>query len=660
MTVESLTSTQHSALSTRHSLGLGATYRGDGRCQFRVWAPRAERVAVHLVAPREQVVPLARGDRGYHTGVLEDVPPGSRYFYQLTNTLASSSTQHAARSTQHSSDRPDPASRHQPDGVHGPSAVVDPRAFTWSDAGWGGLPQQELVFYELHVGTFTPEGTFDAVIDHLDALRDLGITAIELMPVAQFPGSRNWGYDGVQPFAVQDSYGGPEGLRRLVDACHQRGLAVFLDVVYNHLGPEGNYLAEYGPYFIERYKTPWGAALNFDGPHSDEVRRYFIANALYWLDEFHVDGFRLDAIHAILDQAALPFLRELATAVQRRAGGLGRRVYVIAESDLNDPRVILPPALGGHGMDGQWADDLHHALHTLLTGEQRGYYQDYGRLQNLARAYREGYAYTGQYSAYRQRRYGLAPPRPCGAHQFVVCAQNHDQVGNRARGDRLSTLVPFPALKLAASVVLLSPFVPLLFMGEEYGETAPFQYFTSHSDPALVEAVRQGRRAEFAQFSWEGEVPDPQDEATFARSRLQHALRQEEPHRTLREYYRELLRLRRELPALADLNREQMEVVACEPERVLFVRRWTDDLVQPSAAGGDVRAEVWAAFSFGDAEASVTLPVPAGRWRKVLDAADARWLGPGSPVPAALESSGAIQIPLSPQSAVLFARVPEA
>jgi|Deesub1362A_J573_1020465.scaffolds.fasta_scaffold00044_144 maltooligosyltrehalose trehalohydrolase len=610
-------------------LSLGAVYLGEGRCAFRVWAPRARNVAVHLDAPREQVIPLARGKRGHHHGVAAGVEPGSLYFYRLDGR----------------EERPDPASRYQPQGVHGPSQVVDPRAFAWSDHCWFGPHHRDLVLYELHVGTFTPEGTFEAVIPHLDELRKLGVTAIELMPVAQFPGSRNWGYDGVYPFAVQNSYGGPEGLRRLVDACHARGLAVILDVVYNHLGPEGNYLEDFAPYFTDRYRTPWGAALNFDGPDSDEVRRFFIENALYWLTDFHIDGFRLDAIHAIMDQAAQPFLAELTAAVHQRAERLGYRVLVIAESDLNDARVIRPRAAGGYGFDAQWADDFHHALHALLTGERNGYYRDFGTLQHLARAFRNGYVYTGQYSAYRRRRHGNMPHQ-CAGHRFVVFAQNHDQVGNRAGGDRLSTLTSFSGLKLAACAVMCSPFVPLLFMGEEYGETAPFQYFTSHSDRELVEAVRKRRREEFAAFSWD-EVPDPQDETTFLRSRLQHDLRRQGRHRALYELYRELIRLRRELPALAELNRENVEVGVYERERVLSVRRW---------CGND---EVWIIFSFGTTGVTVTLPVPPGRWRKLLDTAEARWLGEGSPVPLELESAGEARITLPPETCLLFARMEE-
>ncbi|MEW5762745.1 MAG: malto-oligosyltrehalose trehalohydrolase [Bacillota bacterium] len=609
----------------------GAVYLGGGRCRFCVWAPRAERVAVRVVAPREYTVPLARDERGYHSGTIEGIAPGARYFYVLDGEK----------------ERPDPASRYQPEGVHGPSQVVDPGAFPWSDREWRAPALPDLVLYELHVGTFTPEGTFAAVIPHLDELRELGVNAIELMPVAQFPGTRNWGYDGAYPFAVQNSYGGPEGLRQLVDACHRRGLAVILDVVYNHLGPEGNYLPDFGPYFTDRYRTPWGAALNFDGPGCDEVRRFFIANALYWLEEFHVDGLRLDAVHAIVDTSATPFLEELAAAVHRRAGELGRRVHVIAESDLNDPRLVRPRELGGMGLDAQWSDDFHHALHALLTGERHGYYRDFGRVRDLARAFREGYVYTGQYSPYRQRRHGRAP-HLCPAHRFVVFAQNHDQVGNRARGERLSALTDFAGLKLAAAALLLSPFVPLIFMGEEYGETAPFLYFTDHPDPALGEAVRAGRRREFAAFAWQGEVPDPQDETTFLRSRLRRELARAGHHRVLREFYRHLIALRRELPALAVPDKEGLEAVPYEGKRVLYVRR------------GRGAAEIFAVFAFGDAAVALDLPVPPGRWEKRLDTAEERWLGEGSRVPATVDAAGEVRLTLGPRTCVLFAQTEEA
>lgn len=608
-------------------LSLGARFLGDGRCCFCVWGPSADKVEVRIVAPRERIVPLEKGPKGYHRAILEGIEPGSLYLYRLDGTT----------------ERPDPVSRSQPQGVHGPSQVVDPH-FAWGDRHWFGLRLEDYILYELHVGTFTPEGTFDGIIPHLDALKEVGITAVELMPVAQFPGNRNWGYDGVYPFAVQNSYGGPEGLRRLVSACHQRGLAVVLDVVYNHLGPEGNYLGDFGPYFTERYRTPWGAAINFDGPYSDGVQRFFIENALYWITEFHIDALRLDALHAILDMSAHPFLEELANAVREQAERIGRRVHLIAESDLNDTKVIRSQELGGYGLDAQWNDDFHHALHTLLTGESSGYYQDFGKVSHLVKAFAEGYIYSGQYSAYRRHRHGNSS-KHLAARQLVVCSQNHDQVGNRMFGERLSQLVSFDGLKLAAGVVLLSPFIPLLFMGEEYGESAPFPYFVSHSDPELIEAVRRGRAEEFAAFAWRGEPPDPQDEATFLQAKLDHKLRHDGEHKVLLDFYKELVRLRNTLPALTSLSKESMEVAGYERQNVLFVRRWSGD------------DEVFMAFHFRDTEDSIALPVPGGRWRRVLDSADERWKGNGTSLPDQLTSDGEVTLGVGSRAFALFRRI---
>jgi maltooligosyltrehalose trehalohydrolase len=496
------------------------------------------------------------------------------------------------------------------------------------------------------VGTFTAQGTFEAVIAHLDELKDLGITAVELMPVAQFPGNRNWGYDGVYPFAVQDSYGGPTGLKKLVNACHHKGLAVVLDVVYNHLGPEGNYLRDFGPYFTDRYRTPWGEAINFDGPHSDEVRRYFIENALSWITDFHLDALRLDAIHAILDFSAQPFLEDLALAVKEQAERLNRQAHLIAESDLNDTRPIRPRDLGGYGLDAQWNDDFHHALHTLLTGEQTGYYCDFGKVQDLAKAWRNGYIYDGEHSPYRRRRHGNSS-RSIPAHRFVVFSQNHDQVGNRMLGERLSSLVPREGLKMAAGAVLLSPFIPLLFMGEEYGEPAPFQYFISHSDPDLVEAVRRGRREEFSAFQWKGETPDPQSEETFLRCKLNHTLGREEDHRILREFYRELIRLRNRLSPLAFLSKEHLEALVLEKEKILWVRRWRGE------------EEVFVAFNFSQSRVSVPLPVPRGCWRRELDSEEEKWKGKGSLNPDPLSSEGKVILSLHPLAFVLYSHSKE-
>ena len=605
--------------------GLGATYLGGGLGEFLVWAPLINQVEVHILSPEERMVPLEKVSRGYHYGVVQGVKPGTRYFYRLDGN----------------NERPDPASKFQPEGVHGPSQVIDPH-FVWEELHWSGIPFSHYVLYELHVGTFTAQGTFDAIIPHLDELKDLGITAIEIMPVAQFPGERNWGYDGVYPCAVQNSYGGPEGLKRLIDACHQRGLAVILDVVYNHLGPEGNYLHDFGPYFSDRYRTPWGSAINFDGPDSDEVRRFFIENALSWITEFRLDALRLDAVHGIFDFSARHFLQELASAVHEQAERLNRRIYVIAESDLNDVRLVRSPELGGYGIDAQWNDDFHHALHTLLTGERNGYYEDFGRIQDLAKAFAEGFVYSGAYSPARRRRHGNTS-KDIAARRFVVFAQNHDQVGNR---DRLSALVSFEGLKLAAAVVLLSPFIPLLFMGEEYGETAPFPYFVSHSDPDLIEAVRHRRQEEFAHLQKAEEPPDPQEEATRQSARLDHSLRHQGKHRLLYELYKELIKLRNETRADAGLSKDRMEVVCLERESTLVVRRWGRE------------EQVAAIFHFGDT-ASVNIPLPSGRWLKRLASGEERWIGPGRDLPTVLHSDGKVSVTLTKHAFLIINLQPE-
>jgi len=568
--------------SSPFGISLGARLLDGSRCEFRVWAPSIDDVALHIVAPEDRRVRLKKNAAGYHEAIVDRVEEGTRYFFVIAGR-----------------ERPDPASRLQPESVHGPSEVVG-REFNWSDANWKNTAFEDYVIYELHVGTFTSQGTFDAMTGRLDHLKELGVTAIELLPIAQFPGDRNWGYDGVYVGAAQNSYGGPIALKRLVDACHARGLAVLLDVVYNHLGPEGNYLSEYGPYFTDRYKTPWGLALNFDGPHSDHVRWFFIHNALQWVDEFHIDGLRIDAVHAIVDHSAEPFLQDLTTAVRECGERLGRPIYTIAESDLNDPRVISPRDEFGLGFDSQWSDDYHHSLHTLLTGERAGYYAGFGKASDLAAVIKGGYLYTGQHSVFRGRKYGLKPTTTDGS-KFVVCAQNHDQVGNRMLGERLSMIVPMEKLRLAAAAIVLSPFVPMLFMGEEYGETAPFQYFTSHSDKDLIEAVRDGRKAEFEEFAWEGEAPDPHDVETFRRSKLNWQLLEHDEHASLWRLYQQLLRLRRDTPALHELDLATLEVDADDEKRVVVTRR----------------GNVLVAFNFSDQEQSVK--APRGGWRAMID-----------------------------------------
>jgi maltooligosyltrehalose trehalohydrolase len=580
---------------------LGARYLGNGRCRFLVWAPHHERIDLHLVAPADRIVPLEPLPRGYFTAIVDGVSPGAKYLYRFADGR----------------ERPDPASFFQADGVHKASTVIDP-AFAWTDAAWRGIALHDYITYELHIGTFTAEGTFDSAIARLDELVELGITVVELLPVAQFPGGRNWGYDGVHPFAAQNTYGGPDGLRRFVDAAHARSLAVVLDVVYNHIGPEGNYLAEFGPYFTARHRTPWGEAINYDDRHSDEVRRYFIENALYWIDDCHVDALRLDAVHAIYDFSARPFLQQLAAAVRTEGERLGRRVYTIAESSLNDVRLIQSAETGGIGVDAQWSDDFHHALRTTLTGERAGYFADFRGFDDLVKAHEVGFVFDGQYAEYRGRCHGNSA-RDVEPSRFVVFSQNHDQVGNRMLGERLTESLSFEQLKLAAATVLLSPYQPLLFMGEEYAETAPFQFFVSHTDPGLVEAVRAGRKREFKSFKWRGTPPDPQDEATFAKCKLNHALKRDGQHRVMLEFYKALISLRKRDAALLFSRRDRIAVTADEAQRVLVVRRWTRD------------HETITVFNYRAEAASLCVYFPAGVWLKAIDSADPCWADPREP-----------------------------
>ena len=488
--------------------------------------------------------------------VLEDAGPGRRYSFILDS----------------SKERPDPCSRLQPEGVHGPSEIVDPEAFQWSDADWKGVALTDYVFYELHVGTFTAQGTFAGVRSKLDYLRRLGVTAIELMPVAQFPGDRNWGYDGVDLYAPHSAYGGPAGLKQLVNAAHQTGLAVVLDVVYNHLGPEGNYLADFGPYFTSRYQTPWGGAINFDGPGSDGVRRFFIENALYWLNEYHIDALRLDAIHGIFDFSAFHILAELRDRFHEEAARLGRQAFLIAESDLNDVRVIQPRARGGHAIDAQWHDEFHHSVFSFLTGGRSGYLGGFGELECIQKAVTEGFVYDGIYSSYRKRRFGSSSQDEPG-QRFVAFIQNHDQVANTAQGFRLAELVSFEDAKLAAMLLICSPFLPLLFMGEEFAESAPFLYFTSHSDRALARAVTEGRRQEFADFAGVGEFADPQAPETFDKSRLTWTLLNRERHQEMARFYRDLIALRNRSVCLKNCRKDLTRMAVNQPDRCLRMER---------------------------------------------------------------------------------------
>jgi maltooligosyltrehalose trehalohydrolase len=528
---------------------------------------------------------------GYWETTVSNIGVGTRYQYILHEKLY----------------RPDPASRFQPDGVHGPSEVVDTSAFTWTDQEWKGLPLADYIIYELHPGTFTKTGTFDDITPCLPYLRDdVGITAIELMPITQFPGTRNWGYDGTYLFAPHNTYGGPQGLHRLIDACHAAGLAVMLDVVYNHLGPEGNYWGDFGPLFTDHYRTPWGSAINYDGPHSDAVRNLIISNAVYWTRDFHFDALRLDAVHGIFDSSVTHILKDLRDAVHAEAEQAGRLVSVIAESDFNDVKLITPPSKGGYGLDGQWNDDFHHALHALVTGERQGYYADFGSLDHVATAFRKHFVLSGQYSHHRQRRHGNSaahlPPS-----SFIVFAQNHDQIGNRAKGDRLSTLVPHAAQQVLTASVLLSPFIPLLFMGEEYGERAPFQYFIDHGDERLIEAVRKGRLAEFKPFGWKN-IPDPYAPRTFEHSCLTPPEARNLTQQHMAAWTKRLIALRKQHVSLGTgLKGHQLRLWMNPEKTVLTIYRKNPN------------AEAMLVFlGFNEQPTGLTLSQPKGQWKLLL------------------------------------------
>jgi maltooligosyltrehalose trehalohydrolase len=539
----------------------GPRRREDGETEFVVWAPRADSVELVLYRENgEQRIPMRRENSvcgengGYFRCSAADAGTGRRYAFALDGKQP----------------LPDPASRWQPEGVHRPSAVYFPEDFTWSDHAWCGVTQAELILYEIHIGTFSDEGTCDAAISRLPALQELGVTAVEVMPLSQFPGERGWGYDGVHPFAVQNSYGGPEAFQRFVDACHRSNLAVILDVVFNHWGPEGNYTGLFAPYVSSRYHTPWGDAVNFDDRGSDSVRRFVLDNVRYWLRDFHLDGLRLDAVHEIYDGTAMHILREIKSAAE--SCRVGRPVHIIAESDLHDVRLLDAPERGGFGLDAQWNDDFHHAVHVALTGESGGYYADFSGIQDIAKVMNSTLVYDGCYSAFRDRRLG----GPAGDHprtSFVVSIQNHDQIGNRAEGERLAALLQPAQLRLAASLLLLSPFVPLLFMGEEYGERRPFPFFCSFLDPQLVQAVREGRKREFSAFEWVESIPDPQSEETYLSAKIAWDWETDATALGLRRLYRHLIAFRKMHPAMKDFRNHHAACLESKDRGVLQIDR---------------------------------------------------------------------------------------
>jgi maltooligosyltrehalose trehalohydrolase len=590
---------------------IGAFAHSDGSCDFKLWCPMAKQVVVQLVHPQSMEIAMQVYEYGYWHIKVENCRAGTRYFYKVDDKKPF----------------PDPASRFQPEGVHGPSEVVDFSSFTWEDGDWKNIPLEKMIFYELHTGIFSKEGTFGGIENRLDYLLNLGINTLSIMPVSQFPGKRNWGYDGVYPFAVQQSYGGPDGLMQLVNTCHKKGLAVVMDVVYNHLGPEGNYLGQFAPYFTNRYQTPWGQAINFDDHYAYGVRNYFVQNALMWFEKYHIDGLRLDAIHAIYDFSAKHIMQELAESTEAFDKQTGQKHYLIAESGLNDSRYINGPDTGGYGLDAQWNDDFHHGLHALVSGEKNGYYMDFENPQTLVDAYTNGFAYSGQYSPFRKRHFGNSSKLNPG-HQFVVYAQNHDQVGNRKFGERLRSLTTFETLKLVAGALFISPYLPMLFMGEEYGENNQFLYFVDHNDQELNRLVREGRQKEFEDFHTEDKstTPDPASEDTFIKSKLAPDPLSDAYASALFDYHKFLIHLKKTHPVLQYTDKNSVRAII--NNRVLTIERWHKDL------------QLIAWLNFGKQPVAMTLPQNfKGSNALLLNSADTKWHGPGVKAPDQLSAN---------------------
>jgi maltooligosyltrehalose trehalohydrolase len=583
---------------------IGTTFLKNGEYEFKIWAPKADELAIKIISPHEEIVKLYKDKYDYWIARIKNISPGTRYLYKINN----------------SDEKPDPASHYQPEGVHAASEVINHSLFEWGDKHWNGIELKDYVIYEIHTGTFTKEGTFEGIIPKLKYLKELGITAIELMPIAQFPGNRNWGYDGVYHYAPQNSYGGPDGFKKLINVCHSMEIAVILDVVYNHFGPEGNYTGIFASYFNPLYHSPWGDAINFDGPYSEPVRNYFIENALYWFSNFHIDALRLDAIDRIYDMSARHILLELSEKTKNLSNELGKKLFLIAESDLNDNTIIRSVSEYGFGIDAQWSDDFHHSIHSLLTGEKQGYYQDFGTTQDLINSVNNTFVYTGRYSKYRKRRHGNSAieMRP---DQFVINIQNHDQVGNRAFGERLSKLISFEESKIAAAILIISPYIPLIFMGQEFNEDSPFLYFVSFNDPNLIESVRKGRREEFLSFKWKYDVPDPQSEQTYLNSKLNWELINEEQHKVLLNFYKYLIKIRKVNKALYSFERKNFEMIGTGKEKIVILSRWWKE------------NKITAIINFNQETVTTKVPFSAGKWKKILDSADKMWEGPGTSTP---------------------------
>lgn len=566
------------------------TYRDGEQIRFRVWAPQTRQMNLICHQEGTSTFQMEPDDEGYFNLILPWQDGSCRYRYEPDGQ----------------GPFPDPASHFQPEGVHGYSQFVDHTAFRWTDGEWRGRAFEDLILYELHVGTFTPEGTFEAIIPRLAALAELGVNGIELMPVSEFPGSRNWGYDGVFPYSVHSAYGGPDQLKALVDAAHGVGISVFLDIVINHIGPEGNYLGHFGPYFTDKYATPWGKAINLDGDWSDGVRDYFSDLIVFWSEYYHLDGLRLDAIHEVFDKGAFSFWELVHEKLRTHRQYSGRSLHLIAESDLNSPRVVKPVQIGGMGFDAQWLDDFHHALYVLLDEKGRERYVDFGTIEQLAKAYKDGFVHSGGYVKFRKRKHGASSAGIPGA-SFVAFNLNHDQAGNRAGGERLSQLVNVARQKLAMAALMLSPYVPMLFMGEEYGEDAPFFFFVSHTDPELIQAVIEGRKHEFKDFG-DGQKPrNPQDEETFQHSKIRWEKRTEGRYADLLVWTQTLITLRQTHAALRNLDKDGVAVDVLSDRSLLLKRSSRDE-----------RAMLYCYINFSDGKLAFSLP-EGPNWHLILD-----------------------------------------
>ncbi|WP_159522737.1 malto-oligosyltrehalose trehalohydrolase [Sunxiuqinia indica] len=582
--------------------------------KFTVWAPKARSVRLLAESPKLEIT-MNKEEFGYWSLIVSGIDAGTRYRYELDGNNSF----------------PDPASLSQPDGVHEASEVIDIHDFEWTDDEWVNIPLDRMIQYELHTGTFSAEGTFEGVIARLDYLKNLGVNTIELLPVAQFSGFRNWGYDGVYPFAVHDGYGGAKELMKLVNTCHQKGIAVILDVVYNHFGPEGNYVSNFGDYFSGKYSTPWGEPLNFDDTNSDEVKNYFLQNALMWCRDFHIDGLRLDAVHAIYDFSAEHIMKQLAGKLDELSQQTEKPYYLIAESNLNDVRYISSHSKGGYGLNGQWSDDFHHAIHALATNETRGYYEDFGTPEQLSKAIKQAFVFDGLYSKYRKKTYGNSTKNNSG-EQFVIFSQNHDQVGNRKHGERLISLSSFEMAKLVAGCMFVSPNVPMLFMGEEYGERNPFYYFVSHLDEELNRLVNEGRKEEFKTFfDDKGEAVNPASEEAFERSKLSWGIQKNPEYQSMYNYYKKLIELRKNHPVLQVPDKDKLTIT--ENGKGFTLHRWQGD------------RQILAFMNFDQNDTELEVPFnQSGNMDKILDSTSTNWNGKGETSPQKIIAGETIKV----------------